>query len=58
MKEERTFLIGINAFVIRDNKILLGKRKGKVGNGTWELPGGHLEHNERMQEAIARELLE
>ena len=58
MKEERTFLIGINAFVIRDNKILLGKRKGKVGNGTWELPGGHWNTMKECKEAIARELLE
>lgn len=55
-----TFLVGINVLVIRGNKILLGKRKNKVGDGdgTWGLPGGYFEHNENMQQAAARELLE
>ncbi|MFA6256935.1 MAG: NUDIX domain-containing protein [Candidatus Paceibacterota bacterium] len=53
-----SFLVGVNAFVIKDNKILLGKRKNSAGEGEWGLPGGHLEHNEGMIQAVARELLE
>jgi len=37
------FHIGINVFVVRDKKLLLGKRKNVYGAGTWGLPGGHLE---------------
>ena len=53
-----TFLVGVNAIVVRDNKILLGKRKKVVGDGEWGLPGGHMEYNESIQDAAARELLE
>ena len=50
--------IGVNAIVVRDNKIVLGIRKGAYGDGSWGLPGGHLEFNENMEKAVARELFE
>ena len=50
--------IGINIFIIRDGKLLLGKRKNASGEGDWGLPGGHLEVNEGFKEAAARELME
>jgi 8-oxo-dGTP diphosphatase len=50
------FYIGINVFVVRNKKLLLGKRKNVYGAGTWGLPGGHLEQGEGMKEAAAREL--
>jgi 8-oxo-dGTP diphosphatase len=56
--ERDTFLVGVNAIVVRNNKILLGKRKNVVGDGKWGLPGGHMEHNESIQDAAARELME
>lgn len=54
----QTFRIGVNVFVIRDRKLLLGKRKNISGAGTWGLPGGHLETDEAMKDAAARELAE
>jgi 8-oxo-dGTP diphosphatase len=50
--------IGINVFLIKDGKVLMGKRIGKVGYGTWCLPGGHLEFLESLESAAKRELLE
>ena len=50
------FHTGINVFVVRNRKLLLGKRKNVYGAGTWGLPGGHLEYGEGMKEAAAREL--
>lgn len=50
--------IGVNIFLIRDNKILFGKRIGKVGYGTWCLPGGHFEYGESLIDAAKRELKE
>jgi 8-oxo-dGTP diphosphatase len=58
MSNKPSFPIGINVIVIRDGKILLGKRKGSYGAGTWALPGGHLEDGEAMMAAAARELME
>lgn len=47
------------AIVIRENKVLLGKRSNNVPfTGFWEFPGGKLEKNETPQEAIVRELKE
>lgn len=58
-KEPRpSFPIGINVFVVRDGKILLGLRKNVFGDGSWGLPGGHLEDREGMTSAAHRELKE
>lgn len=52
------FSVGVDVFVVRDNKLLLGKRNHGYCAGTWGLPGGHLELKEATQECAARELLE
>ena len=54
----REIKIGCEAFIIKDNTILLGLRKNCFGEGTWGLPGGHLEFQEKVVEAIKRELQE
>jgi len=55
--------ITINALVIKDNKILLGKRgtfKGKpmLETGKWALLGGFLGRDETLKEAVKREVKE
>ena len=44
--------------VLRDSKILLLKRKGSEGSGTWSIPGGKVDFMEDPKDACARELLE
>ena len=51
-------LIGVAVVVIREDRILLGKRKNAHGAGTWQLPGGHLEFNESIEECARREVFE
>ena len=51
--------IGVNVFVFNDKKqLLMGKRIGKVGYGTWCLPGGHFEWGEFLEDCAKRELEE
>ncbi len=53
-----SFRVGANTAVLREGKILLGKRKNCFGSGNWGLPGGHLEMKEALIDAAKRELLE
>ena len=41
-----------------DKKILLGKRKGILGDGDWGLPGGHVKLGESLYECAKREVHE
>lgn len=50
--------IGVGVIVVKDRKVLLGKRKGSHGSETWNFPGGHLEMNEEVEDCAAREVME
>lgn len=50
--------IGVAVCVIHNKKVLLGKRKGTHGDGTWNFPGGSLEHGESWEDAARREVRE
>jgi ADP-ribose pyrophosphatase YjhB (NUDIX family) len=56
--------VTVNAIVIKDNKILLGKR-GTLANGKpldeagkWSLLGGFMGRDETLQEGLRREIME
>lgn len=57
---------GFGVLVIRDNKVLLGKRNDDPekassemsGEGTWTMPGGKLEYGESFEQGAIRELKE
>ena len=51
--------VTVHALVIRDNKLLLVKRSEKIiEGGKWGLPSGYVNRNERIEEAVLRELKE
>ena len=47
--------VGVVAFIQRDDSLLLERR---ADFGTWGLPGGALDEDETVEEAIAREVRE
>ena len=51
-------LVGICVLVVKQGKILLGKRRGSHGEGEYAAPGGHLEHGESFRTCAEREILE
>ena len=50
--------VGVGVIVIKDGKVLLGKRKNVHGAGSWQFPGGHLEFNESLEDCTRREVFE
>ncbi|HBB76182.1 MAG: DNA mismatch repair protein MutT [Candidatus Levybacteria bacterium RIFOXYA1_FULL_41_10] len=49
---------GIGVIILKNKKVLLLKREGIAGDGTWCFPGGHIELNESFEEAAKRETIE
>lgn len=54
--------VGVGVIVERviegEVRVLLMRRRGPTGTGTWCNPGGHLEGGERIEACAAREVLE
>jgi len=49
---------GISVIILNKDRVLLGKRKGNHGAGTWCFPGGHLEYFETLRVGAIREVKE
>ena len=50
--------IGIGVIIIRNGRILLGRRRNAHGAGSWCCPGGHLEYGESFAACARREVRE
>jgi 8-oxo-dGTP diphosphatase len=50
--------VGVSAIVIRDGAVLMGRRRGAHGAGTWAFPGGKPDPGEHPRDTVRRELLE
>ncbi len=48
----------VSALIIKNNKVLLIKRKGEVYKGYWALPGGIINQLEKPDDALLREVHE
>lgn len=58
MSDTPQIRVGIGVMIIRDGKILLGKRKNAHGDGEYAFPGGHLEYMESFEGCARRETQE
>ena len=57
--EKAIFKSAVHMIIIKDNKILLQKRKGtKLWDGYYALPAGHIDENENQYDALIREAKE
>jgi ADP-ribose pyrophosphatase YjhB (NUDIX family) len=50
--------IGVGGAVVCDNKLLLVRRASRRGRGNWQVPGGFIEPDETMEQAVIREVEE
>ena len=58
--------LGVGVMILKDNKVLLGQRHSDPnkadselhGEGTWTMPGGKVDFQEKLKEAISREVFE
>ena len=65
-KEEKKVGVGFGVMLLRNRKILLGKRNEDPkkasselkGEGTWTMPGGKLKYGESFEEGAKREVIE
>jgi 8-oxo-dGTP diphosphatase len=56
--EKPNVRVGIGVFIFKDGKFLMGQRRNSHGDGTWSVPGGHLEYGESFEDTAAREVFE
>lgn len=50
--------VGVGVMILKDGKVLLGKRKGSHGAGEYAWPGGHMEYMESFSDCARRETAE
>lgn len=50
--------VGLGVMIVKDKKVLIGKRKGAHGAGCYAFPGGHLEWFEEYSKCAEREVKE
>ncbi|HYM65104.1 MAG TPA: NUDIX domain-containing protein [Candidatus Sulfotelmatobacter sp.] len=50
--------VGMGIFVFKNGKFIMGKRKGSHGEGSWSVPGGHLDFGETIEKGAKREVSE
>ncbi len=56
MNDENSAKVGVGVFIVKDGKVLLGKRKNAHGENEYGGPGGHLEYGETAEETALREI--
>ncbi len=58
MKAGEKIFVGVGAVVFRGDEVLVIKRGKPPFEGQWSIPGGKLEYEERLADAVIREVRE
>jgi len=58
MSSEQVVKVGVGVLVMKEGKVLAGRRKGAHGAGEFAWPGGHFEYMESFEECARREVME
>lgn len=54
----RGYSIGVGGAVLHEGALLLVRRASRHGRGNWQLPGGFIEPEETVEQAVVREIQE
>ena len=50
--------VGVGGAVVRDGRLLMVRRASRRGRGNWQVPGGFVEQDETIEQAVVREVAE
>jgi ADP-ribose pyrophosphatase YjhB (NUDIX family) len=50
--------VGVGGAVVQDGRLLLVRRASRRGRGNWQVPGGFIEPDETIEQAVVREVAE
>lgn len=50
--------VGTGVIIVKDRKVLVGRRKGSHAAGLYSFPGGHLDFGETWDQCVLREIAE
>lgn len=50
--------VGVGGAVVRGGQLLMVRRASRHGRGNWQLPGGFIEPDETIEQAVVREVQE
>ena len=50
--------VGVGGAVVQDGRLLLVRRASRRGHGNWQVPGGFIEPDETIEQAVIREVVE
>ncbi len=54
----RGYNVGVGGAVVKEGRILLVRRATARGRGYWQIPGGFVERDETLEQAVVREVQE
>jgi len=50
--------VGVGGAVVNNGRVLLVRRASRRGRGNWQIPGGFIEQDETVEQAVVREVQE